>query len=203
MRKESGPFGDTQTARCLLGLTHSRKLLLYRVIENPPTFAQVVTVVTTLIAVATAVLGYLAFFRKAKPPPPAPHVSVPPTDKPRILIVDDEKALLRALEVALNGDYNVKLFSDPHDALDRIIQWHREPQQPIALAIIDYWMPEIDGMKFVTIMKQLYPGTPLVFFSGASVMFNYAQRHMVAEVWQKPIGALELKEKIVDILRPE
>ena len=61
---------------------------------------------------------------------------------PRVLVVDDEPAVRRALERALKLDsYEVELAADGEEALDRLVQ------SEIDAVILDIAMPRLDGLE--------------------------------------------------------
>ena len=79
----------------------------------------------------------------------------------RIMIVDDEENVSRALRRALaKNDVEIELFSCPHDAL------RRAQTANFDLVISDYRMPEMDGIKLLSELKQLQPDAMRIIISG-------------------------------------
>lgn len=109
------------------------------------------------------------------------------SEKPRILIVDDDRAVCGSIRALLNGDYVARDFVYPHDALHKVLQWH-EANQKLDLAIIDYKLlgQRVTGVQVVTVIRSLYPDTKIVFFSGAALWIPEKERRLVTECWQKP-----------------
>ena len=70
----------------------------------------------------------------------------------RILIVDDEEAILETMSFTFMDDYNVLTTSDPTKAMGLI-----EENTPIAVVITDQRMP---GMTGVDLLKQVYERFP-------------------------------------------
>ena len=64
---------------------------------------------------------------------------------PRILVVDDEELLLGLLKNYLTRlGHDVASFPNGHQALEAI-----ETQAPFTLAVLDHWLPDIDGHELL------------------------------------------------------
>ena len=70
-----------------------------------------------------------------------------------VLILDDEPDVITSISslLALETDYSVLTFTSSRDALEAI-QTHE-----IDLAIVDYLMPDMDGIEFLLELKKKYP----------------------------------------------
>jgi UDP-3-O-acyl N-acetylglucosamine deacetylase len=78
-----------------------------------------------------------------------------------ILVVDDEEKIRRTLRGVLADEgFEVMEAADGRAALD-LIENH-VPQ----LAIVDVWMPAVDGVELVRRMKEQAPGVPIIVISG-------------------------------------
>ena len=84
------------------------------------------------------------------------------TDEPiRLLLVDDEQAVLRSLRTLFRGgDYQLELADNGADAL-RILE-----RCPIDVVVSDMRMPEMDGLAFLTEVKSRYPEVMRIVLSG-------------------------------------
>ena len=64
--------------------------------------------------------------------------------KPLILLLDDDRAVLEALQAELEPAFKeicrIEAFDDPREVLDSIPRW-REETRSIAVAIVDHKMP--------------------------------------------------------------
>ena len=78
----------------------------------------------------------------------------------RILIVDDEKDNLEALQRLLRTDYDVTTATDPFDAL-RLIQ-----SNPFNVIISDQRMPSMTGVELLEKAKKLTPATTRILLTG-------------------------------------
>ncbi len=84
-------------------------------------------------------------------------------DKPEtIVIVDDEEMVVSSLSsfLSLETNYNVKTFTSVNSALSFI------EKNEIDLVMSDYLMPEMDGITFLTKVRDLYPQVPRIILTG-------------------------------------
>jgi DNA-binding NtrC family response regulator len=83
-------------------------------------------------------------------------------NKQTIVIVDDEEMVLTSLSsfLALETDYNVKTFTSAKKALEFI------KNSDVGLVISDYLMPEMDGISFLSKVKDLKPQIPRIILTG-------------------------------------
>jgi signal transduction histidine kinase len=82
---------------------------------------------------------------------------------PRILIVDDDPALLEALNEMLRlrmGELGVEVADSGPAALERIAVWDYE------VIISDIKMPGMDGLTLLTRIRELRPATPTLLITG-------------------------------------
>src|SRR5215470_10556588 len=78
-----------------------------------------------------------------------------------ILVVDDEENIRHTLRGVLADEgYDVLEAPDGRRALELLA--HAEPR----LAIVDVWMPEVDGVELVERMRTQAPGVPVIVISG-------------------------------------
>ena len=78
-----------------------------------------------------------------------------------ILVVDDEEKIRETLRGVLTDEgFDVLEAADGRAALDLLD--HTEPR----LAIVDIWMPELDGVELVRRMRAKTPGVPIIVISG-------------------------------------
>jgi thioredoxin reductase (NADPH) len=87
---------------------------------------------------------------------------VPDADpsRPRVLVVEDERearARIRGeLERRYGDDYRVRCEGSALAALAKLERW-REAGDPVALVLVDQWMPDMTGEEFLARAKTLYP----------------------------------------------
>jgi len=83
--------------------------------------------------------------------------------RPRILVVDDEEAILETMVFTFEDDYEVFTSTDARRALDILDQ-----QAPIAAVLTDQRMPNMSGVEFVTEVCKRHPSTVRMILTGFS-----------------------------------
>lgn len=79
-----------------------------------------------------------------------------------IVIVDDEEIVLTSLRslLSLETDHNVKTFESPMEALEYI------KKKSVDLVVSDYLMPDMDGLSFLSRVKEIQPEVPRIILTG-------------------------------------
>jgi two-component system response regulator HydG len=82
-------------------------------------------------------------------------------DKASICLLDDDPSMLKALDRLLKSEgFNVEKFSEPTAFLASI------GQQSCRLAILDVWMPDMNGLEVQAALLKDSPETRIIFISG-------------------------------------
>jgi signal transduction histidine kinase len=152
-------------------------------------------------------LGKGSVFRVLLPPTsaeaalPEPIVTVaPPTRKGRVLIIDDEPMVARALGRVLQHDHNVTVALTAGDACQRIIAGERYD-----VILCDLMMPQMTGMELHAQLLRSVPeqATQMVFLTGGA--FTSGARSFldgVANQWiEKPFDTQQLRSIINEHLK--
>jgi DNA-binding response OmpR family regulator len=130
----------------------------------------------------------------AQPPPPPP-------DKPRVLCVEDEPAVLTLVMKLLEPIARVQTATDGQQALE-LLQASKKPPD---LVITDMMMPRMDGMSLAKAMRadERLAKVPIIMLtakSGAMDVIggiNAGAKHYVT----KPFKHEELLSKVRKLLR--
>ena len=78
-----------------------------------------------------------------------------------ICLVNDDPAVLKGLGRLLSSaDWTVKQFSDPEEFL-LYARAHRPP-----VAIVDIWMPQMNGLEVQSQLRDISPSTRVIVFTG-------------------------------------
>jgi CheY-like chemotaxis protein len=85
--------------------------------------------------------------------------------QPRILVVDDEEAILETMTFTFEDDYEVFTSSDPRRALEIL-----DEKAPFAAVLTDQRMPDMSGVEFVTEVCRRHPSTVRMILTGFSDM---------------------------------
>jgi len=79
----------------------------------------------------------------------------------KVLVVDDEKVVLVGIKGQLEEEgYDVSTFSDGRRAAEAA------KKENFSLALVDLWMPDVDGVKTCKLIKKHSPQTEIVLISG-------------------------------------
>lgn len=85
--------------------------------------------------------------------------------KPLIFLVDDQPVLLDLAEVSLQGgDYAVKKFLDPEEALEAFLKAKVKPD----LLITDYALGKMNGLELIERCKAAKPDLKTILVSGTA-----------------------------------
>src|SRR2546427_5461569 len=87
------------------------------------------------------------------------------TARPRILVLDDEEAILETMSFTFEDDYEVYTSTDPRRALDLL-----ETKGPFAVVLTDQRMPDMSGVEFVTEVRRRHPATVRMILTGFTDM---------------------------------
>jgi len=82
--------------------------------------------------------------------------------KPSVIIVDDEEMVITSVRafLQLETEYEIQGFTDPEEAARYVAE------QPIEVAVSDYLMPRMNGIQFLSRVKQLQPESSRVLLTG-------------------------------------
>lgn len=81
--------------------------------------------------------------------------------RPRVLVVDDEPAMVEILSRRLAAEFDVTSALNATDALTSL-----EHGEPFAAAICDLAMPEMSGVELLRRIRERDPGIPVIILTG-------------------------------------
>ena len=84
-----------------------------------------------------------------------------PPERPRILIVDDEEAILETMTFTFMDLYDVLTTSDPKEAISIL-----EENEPVAVVITDQRMPGLTGVELLKQVYERFPETVRIILTG-------------------------------------
>ena len=115
-------------------------------------------------------------------------------DRPRILIVDDEEAILETMSYTFMDLYEVFTSTDARKALEIL-----DEKAPIACVITDQRMPGMTGVEFLAEVSKRHPETVRIILTGFADADATIQAindgHIYAYV-NKPWETDELKQTV-------
>jgi PAS domain S-box-containing protein len=86
-------------------------------------------------------------------------------ERSRILVVDDEEAILETMTYTFEDDYQVLTASSAREALDLL-----ERDGPVSVVISDQRMPEMTGVEFLSKVFEMNPTTTRIILTGFADM---------------------------------
>ncbi|MEN0060995.1 MAG: response regulator [Myxococcota bacterium] len=99
-----------------------------------------------------------------------------------VLLVDDDELVRRSVARNLEfRKYGVTACASGPEALDVLAQ------RDVDVVLSDVWMPEMDGLRLLEIIKERRPNLPVVLFTGNAIA-EYETR-------ARALGAVELLAK--------
>src|SRR5439155_5164884 len=98
-------------------------------------------------------------------PPAATHISVAPSQRARVLAVDDEEPICRAIKRSLTRYHEVLATTKPREAIARIREGER-----FDVILCDLMMPEMTGMGLYSEVASVAPtqAPRIVFLTGGA-----------------------------------
>ena len=119
-----------------------------------------------------------------------------------ILVVDDDPALCRAVAETLNkAGYETSMVNGGREDLRQL------QDEPADVVVTDLFMPEVDGMEVISMLRRVSPSTCIVAMSGyennENIDYLQAAKSFGAKsILRKPFRAAELL-RAVAICSPE
>ena len=129
---------------------------------------------------------------------PDPAAAIP-TGNERILLVDDEEALAKALKKMVeNLGYRVTVATDSREALSLF----RNQPEAFDLVITDYTMPKLNGTELARQILEIRPKVPIILSTGFSerIKEEGATAVGISALIMKPVslrGIAELIRKVI------
>jgi two-component system, OmpR family, response regulator MprA len=116
----------------------------------------------------------------------------------RVLVVDDEPAVRRALERALSlDDYEVEVAADGQEALDSLAA------MPADAVVLDVMMPRVDGLEVARRMRRAGDRTPILMLTARDAVDDRVAGLDVGadDYLVKPFALRELQARLRALLR--
>jgi len=126
------------------------------------------------------------------------------TDRPLLLLVDDDVTLLRVTSAILEVEGFDTILSDTAARAIEFLQ-----HLPVAAVIVDIFMPDQDGMETIGQIRGLWPDLPIIAMSGGwrtispETILETARALGAQEALTKPFDRQALVEAVRRLLPPE
>ena len=115
----------------------------------------------------------------------------------RILLVDDEPAILQTLRMILTTDgYAVETAWSSKEALDLV------KNEPFDLVVTDFNMPGMKGDELALLIKERWPETPVVMVTGSAEILRSTGRALpgVDVLIGKPFNLAGFRSEIAQLI---
>lgn len=114
-----------------------------------------------------------------------------------VSIDDNENNLLLIEAICEEMNLRVKSFSDPLEALMYVLQNH------VDLIVIDYMMPNLDGIEFIKEFRRKNDKVPIVMVTAAGddeTIHKDAFKAGVNDFLSKPVNSVLFKARVTNLL---
>jgi CheY-like chemotaxis protein len=129
--------------------------------------------------------------QKSNPVLPFSYAAI--AESPLVLCVDDDPGILELLEDVLTAcGLRAICTSDCSTALKLILT------EPVDLVVLDYQMPEMDGLTLAQQIRNNKAHMPMILFSGA--LLPCEALDIVSRIVRKGDGAMPLADAILETL---
>lgn len=115
------------------------------------------------------------------------------TDKPTLLLIDDEERILRSLAMLFRGVYRLHATVDPHDALALV------ERERVHVVVSDQRMPAMRGADLLREVRTRSPNSMRILLTGYSELDAVVSSVNEGEIFrfvQKPWDAQELRDTV-------
>jgi signal transduction histidine kinase len=119
-------------------------------------------------------------------------------EKERILVVDDEETVREMVSKIINLiGHEVVTTGNGREALEIL------RSQPFSIMITDVKMPEMDGFELTKVVRDQFPGTPIICMTAHGTSYNYTDVVGVGatDYISKPFTIDEMKAKLNRVIR--
>ena len=123
----------------------------------------------------------------------------------KILIVDDDPLQRRMTALLIQKKIGLKTIDADGGSMALSILSDDIHRREIGLALVDFKMPEMDGIELLKIIKHKYPDIPVIILSGskdADVATN-AIKLGSSDFLNKPVNPQQLQASIHNALKTE
>ncbi len=117
----------------------------------------------------------------------------------RLLIVDDDKAIVLTLAAALErleSDLSIETCDSSLEALDRI------KHHAYALLLSDYSMPHLDGLELAQAAHEIAPAMPILIMTAYSpqILQKETEQYPFITFVSKPFSIRNIRALVADLI---
>ena len=122
----------------------------------------------------------------------------------RILVIDDDPLVLKALRHALEADGHIVVTADGgRQGIDQFSA-ARQRAEPFAVVFTDLGMPNVDGRSVARMIKAATPDTPVILLTGWGQRLRDESElpEHIDRVLSKPPKLIELRAALAELVPP-
>jgi signal transduction histidine kinase/ActR/RegA family two-component response regulator len=146
----------------------------------------------------------IAFPAYTQPMVAAPRTNLPqlPMRRLRVLVVDDDPIIIKALEDALGGEGHIVVSASGGQAGIDTFASAIGSANEFALVITDLGMPHVDGRRVAESIKRIAPRTPVIMLTGWGnrMLAEHDTPAHVDRVLSKPPRLAELRNALRELV---
>jgi len=118
------------------------------------------------------------------------------TNRPNVLVVDDEKSMRDSMHMLLKDSYEVHLANSGKEAIQII------KKNPIDLVLLDIRLPEIDGIEILKIIKGIDDSIEVIMVTAVITVGKAVEaiRHGAYDYITKPFDIQALTEQVEKVI---
>ncbi len=119
----------------------------------------------------------------------------------KVLLIDDEASLRRSVSMGLmQKGYETEPCESGMKALQTLNMFKRK-KLPLACAIVDIRLPDIDGLKLLKVIKFSYPSLPVIIITGYGSE-TIAEEAKTADAYLEKPFSMEDLAKVLEEVEP-
>ena len=119
--------------------------------------------------------------------------------KRRLLIIDDNREIVKSLKAILEQEYEVLTAYNGFDG----IKTFEEYENDVDLVISDLVMPDLSGTGVISFLKRKYPQVPIIAITGwVDDMKTTGASVNADQFLKKPFDVSDLRNSISELLNP-
>jgi len=120
----------------------------------------------------------------------------------KVLLIDDEASLRRSVSLGLmQKGYQTEPCENGMKAL-QTLETYRQKKAPLACAIVDIRLPDIDGLKLLKVIRFNYPQLPVIIITGYGSETMAEEAKSANAYLEKPFTMDDLAKAIDGIEAP-
>ena len=115
----------------------------------------------------------------------------------RVLLVDDDEGARESIKLLLSIDRHTVTLAK--NGLEALKKFHPDL---LDLVIIDYFMPQMQGIELAANLKLMAPSLPILMVTAYSEKLGNTPNPVDA-VLDKPFGIAELRQAVAKLMNPD